>query len=97
MGRWMEALNKNEEVVLEMAPNFIIYCSRNLPKKIRTEFPVLLSLELISNKWIDELQAFKSEKITERSLSSKRERIINVVEVYSFTLYINLISLFCSF
>ncbi len=33
----------------------------------------------------------------ERDLSSKRERIINVVEVLSFTAYINLNSLLYSF
>jgi len=34
---------------------------------------------------------------TERDFNSKREGIINVVEVLCFTVYINLNPLFCSF
>ena len=78
MGRWMESINEEKKVVYEMAPNFLIYCSGQLPKHIRKEFPILLSLELLSDDWVDELQVFKSDKIIELCKELSRVyRIIN--------------------
>ncbi|WP_074405780.1 hypothetical protein [Aquimarina megaterium] len=87
MGRWMEALNKKEEVVFEVAPNFLIYCSRHLPKDIRNEFPILLNLDLNSNKWIDELQTFKTDKISE--LKNEIERVRRILNKEEFTPNLN--------
>ncbi|WP_025663485.1 hypothetical protein [Aquimarina megaterium] len=87
MGRWMEALNKKEEVVFEMAPNFLIYCSKHLPKNIRNEFPILLNLDLNSNDWIDELQTFKSDRISE--LKNEIERVRRILNNEEFTLNLN--------
>ncbi|AXT63057.1 hypothetical protein D1816_22825 [Aquimarina sp. AD10] len=81
MGRWMRALNKKEEVVSEMAPNFLIYCSRHLPKNIRDEFPILLNLDLNSDKWTDELQSYKQDKISVlKNEIEKVRRILNKEE-----------------
>ncbi|WP_132065906.1 hypothetical protein [Aquimarina spinulae] len=83
----MEALNKKEEVVFEVAPNFLIYCSRHLPKDIRNEFPILLNLDLNSNKWIDELQTFKTDKISE--LKNEIERVRRILNKEEFTPNLN--------
>lgn len=81
MGRRMESINKNEVVVLKMAPNFLINCSRHLPKQIRNEFPILMDLELSSDKWIDELQIFEPDKISDLNNEISRVyRIINLKE-----------------
>jgi len=82
MGRWMEALNKKEEVVFEMAPNFLIYCSRHLPKNIRNEFPTLLNLDLNSDNWLDELQTFKLDKISK--LKNEIERVRRILNKQEF-------------
>ncbi len=77
----MRALNKKEEVISEMAPNFLIYCSRHLPKHIIDEFPILLSLDLNSDKWIDELQTYEHDKISElRNEIERVRRILNKEE-----------------
>ncbi|WP_343913792.1 hypothetical protein [Aquimarina litoralis] len=87
MGRWMEALNKKKEIVFEMAPNFLIYCSRHLPKNIKNEFPILLNLDLHSDKWIDELQTFQSDKIYE--LKKEIERVRRILNREEFVPNVN--------
>ena len=77
----MEVLNKEKEVIIEMAPNFLLYCLRHIPKKIRNEFPILMDLEFTSKKWIDELQVFQPSKITELNKELLRlYRIVNMEE-----------------
>ncbi|KAA1245789.1 hypothetical protein [Aquimarina sp. RZ0] len=81
MARWMEALNKKEGVMFEMAPNFLIYCSRHLPKNLKNEFPILFNLDLNSDNWIDELQTFKSDKISGlKNEIEQVQRILNKEE-----------------
>jgi len=55
------------------------------------------SYSRVSNNLNTNLPVTSRSHRTERDLSSKRERIINVFEVVSFTVYSNLNSLFCSF
>ena len=78
----MQSVNNKNEVILEMTPNFLIYCSRHLPKNIRNEFPILLNLELNSDKWIDELQTLNSEKISE--MENEIERIYRIINKLEF-------------
>jgi hypothetical protein len=87
MGRWMKSVNSQNEVILEMAPNFLIYCSKHLPKNIRNEFPILLDLELHSDKWTDELQTFKSEKISE--MKNEIERVYKILNRVEFIPNVN--------
>ena len=82
MGRWMESLNEDRNVIDEIAPYSIIHCSRYLPKKIRSEFPILTGLDLHSEKWIDEVQNFKSNEIPE--LYSEFNRIRKLVKMKEF-------------
>lgn len=65
-----------------MAPNFLIYCSRYLPKQIRNGFPILLDLELLSDKWIDELQVFKPDRIIE--LCGELSRVYRIINLEEF-------------
>lgn len=82
MGRWMEALNNDGYVIDEIAPYSIIYCSRYLPKKILDEFPIITGLDLHSEKWIDEIQVFKSDEISE--LYSEFRRIRRLAKMEEF-------------
>ena len=78
----MQSVNNKNEVILEMTPNFLIYCSRHLPKNIRNEFPILLNLDLNSDKWIDELQTLNSDKIS--VMENEIERIYRIINKLEF-------------
>lgn len=81
MGKWMEALNEQGEVVIETVPYFLIYCSKHLPKQIKNEFPTLLSLDSKSTKWIDELQILSvNSSVTLNHELSRVRRILNFEE-----------------
>lgn len=84
MGRWMEGLNKDNEVIVALAPNFLIYSSRAMPKKMKADFPRLTNLYITSNKWIDELQSFEGEELI--ALKFEIEKLENIL---SFKEYIS--------
>ena len=62
MGRWMEAIDKKGTVVCEMSPVFIIHLSKSIPKSIRHEYPLLVSLDLLAPEWVDEEQIYSPKK-----------------------------------
>ncbi|WP_299764612.1 hypothetical protein [uncultured Dokdonia sp.] len=81
MGRWMEAINKERKVVLETTPYFLLDCSKYLPKRIRKEFPILLDLDIHSDKWIDELQILNLDTVKDLNQELSRvRRILNLEE-----------------
>ncbi|MEM6687142.1 MAG: hypothetical protein AAF617_15280, partial [Bacteroidota bacterium] len=82
MGRWMQAFNDKGEVVVEMAPNFLMYCLKWFPKKSKEEFPIISNLTIDSENWIDELQIFKLESIIE--LKAEIERMYGVLNYKEF-------------
>ena len=78
----MESINCNGNVIEEIAPNSIIHCSRHLPKIIRNEFPIITGLDLHSDKWIDEVQKFETNKISELYSELVRIRRLTKMEEY---------------
>lgn len=82
MGRWMKSINDRGNVIEEIAPNYIIHCSRHLPKKVRVEFPIITELDLHSKRWKDEIQYFKAAEITE--LYSEFIRIRRLTKMEEF-------------
>ena len=82
MGRWMESINNDGIVIEEIAPNSIIHCSRHLSEKIRNEFPIITGLDLHSEKWIDEVQSFKTNEILKLHSEFSRIRRLTKMEEY---------------
>ncbi|WP_299278003.1 hypothetical protein [uncultured Psychroserpens sp.] len=82
MGRWMESINDNGNVIDEIAPHSIIHCSRHLPKKIRYDFPIITGLDLHSEKWIDEVQYFKNDEISQLYSELIRIRRLSKMEEF---------------
>lgn len=78
----MESINIDGNVIDEIAPNSIIHCSRHLPKKVRNEFPTITGLDLHSEKWIDEVQTFKTNEIRELHSEFSRIRRLTKMEEY---------------
>ena len=82
MGRWMQSINDKGKVIDEMAPHSIIYCSRFLPRKIRSEFPIITGLDLHSEKWKGEVQRFKHNEISQLYLEFTRIRRLTKMEEF---------------
>ncbi len=78
----MESIDVEGNVIDEIAPNPLIYCTRFLPKVVRKEFPMIDGLELHSTKWEDELQILKNEDLSE--LNSELLRIRNLFQMKEF-------------
>lgn len=78
----MESINIDGNVIDEIAPNSIIHCSRYLPKKVRNEFPTITGLDLHSEKWINEVQTFKTNEISELHSEFSRIRRLTKMEEY---------------
>lgn len=82
MGRWMKSLDKDGNLVDEIAPHPLIYCSRYLPKTLRTSFPQLHKLEPESGHWIEEVQTIEGENLMQ--LIEEFQRIRRIARMEEF-------------
>ena len=82
MGRWMESIKKNGEVFSEYTPYLLILCTRYLPNKIQTEFPLLSGLDLDSDHWIDETQTLDNKEVALLHLEFTRVRRLSKMEEF---------------
>ncbi len=69
----MKSLDKKGNVIDEVTPHLLMYCTRFLPKNTRKEFPIIDNLELHATKWKTELQIFK-----DGSLFQLNEELIRI-------------------
>jgi len=82
MGRWMKSMDKDGNLVDEIAPHPLIYCSRYLPSSHRSSFPQLQKLEPESVHWIEEVQTIKGEEL--KQLIQEFQRIRRIVRLEEF-------------
>ena len=78
----MKSLDTHGNLVAEIAPHPLIYCSRYLPKTLRASFPPLHTLEPESGHWIDEFQMIKGEEL--KQLIQEFQRIRRIVRLEEF-------------
>lgn len=78
MGRWMEIVDQSGNVLIESPPYFLLYTTRNFPKNLRANFPILSRLDIDSDNYMDEKQEVFGDDLLqlEKELSIVRN-IIN--------------------
>ncbi|AUC16260.1 hypothetical protein BTO06_14300 [Tenacibaculum sp. SZ-18] len=82
MGRWLEVVDKDFNIIKELAPNLLIHLSQYWPKDVKIRFPILTNLNLNSSDWIDENQNFKDNELIQ--LKDELELYLKVLNFEAF-------------